>query len=199
MSNRQVHSVFEMIALTTGGKTLATTPENFRQLFEKHLPNLDGIQHANYMLSLSMPEAVLREYRSQIPIWDAALVAGVQRSMHEVGSYFSFNFNATDSLRYLPDLLEVFRANHLGEFAWSLDNGVDDEADAIFTVQTYDAPGFFDRLTKREREPRSKHMFKASSLRGASGTSTRFKLECGGFSINFSPDGGVIKTPHVHQ
>lgn len=194
MAVRQVHRMFEMIAIRSGPKVLAATPANFRKLVAATLSHLDDYETASYLLTFTDVGATSRAHMRLLPEWDARLVSNLQQNMTKLGFLLSFRFESAEAQRYLPDLLEAYRGNHFGEFAWSLDEHLGSSSGNVISIQVFDPPGLLDRLTKRERTPRSKHVFNLSSVRAASGTAISFVLECHGFSLGFAPDGSVIRT-----
>ena len=193
--DRQVHRVYEMIALRAGSRVLAVTQTDFNTLAKRALPELNSLEMANYLMTLSMVGTCSREYLPMIPKWDSNLIYAVQSQISEFSDLLGFRVSASDAQRYLADILETYRGNHLGEFSWAADEqlGASNKSVAI-TVEIFEAPTFMDRLTKRERQPKNRHLFLASSVRAATGTSMRFVLDCGSFNLSFLPDGSVIRS-----
>lgn len=195
MTERLVHRLYEMIAVHAGSRILAVTPANFRKLVAATLPHLDGYESASYLLTFTDIGVTSREHMRRLPEWDACLVSKLQQNMAELGPLVSFRFDGAEARRYLPDLLEAFRGNHVGEFSWSVDDQLGSTRDPIVSVQVFDTPGLIDRLTKRERVPRNRQVFPLSAVRAASGTTMRFVVECDGFSLGFASNGSVVRAP----
>ena len=194
MADRQVHRVFEMIAIHAGDRVLAVTQANFRAMVEAALPDLDPFQRISYLMTFSVAGAVMsRDHIKLVPLWDARLVHGIQAKMSDLGHLLTFKFGNDEAKKFLPDLLESYRGNHVGEFSWSLDEQLG-EGKALYTVSTYAPPSLLERVTQRERAPLTKYVFSSADVLEASGTSMRFALTCKGFALGFAPNGNVLRT-----
>lgn len=191
--DRQVHRLFEMIALRAGNRVLAVTQANFRDVVERALPDLDALARTNYLLTFAELSMCLPEYRQQVPAWDAELVSAIQRRMVEFSDLLTFGFGPEEAQKYLPDLLEAYRGNHFGKFAWSVDEHLGTTGDRVLLIETYETQSFLSRLAKRPGAVRSRHAFNLSAVKSASGTAMRFVLECEGFALGFTPDGSVLR------
>lgn len=190
---RQVHRIYEMIAIRAGSRILAVTQENFRTLARKILPHLENVDLAVYMLTFSQIGYWSKAEAPGFLNLDKEIVSIIQNRISEFSDLLAFNFAASDAQKYLPDLLEAYRGNHFGEFAWTMDDHLGSSHDRVISVQVFNPPSLLDKITKRERSPRSKHVFNLSSVRAASGTSMRFIVECDGFALGFSPNGSVVR------
>ncbi|WP_313334062.1 hypothetical protein [Comamonas sp.] len=196
MTSRNIHRMSLMYAVHSGNHVLAITANQLSALIDKYLPHLDEFERISIKMAHSPDFGAFgsRDHANSYPQWERTLISRLQADIGNSADLVSFNFQTADAIRYLPDILEAYRGNHIGEFSWSLDEPLDDQGQTTVTVQTYDPPGFFDKLVQRTREPRSRHLFKLSGVKHLAGTAMNFIVYCNGFAIAFSRSGNVVRT-----
>jgi hypothetical protein len=125
-----------------------------------------------------------------LPARHALLISRVQQRMADVGHLLTFSITAEEIPRYLPDILEGYRGNHIGEFAFALDE-LHDSDRAVLTLNVYDSPSFFQKLTKAERDPRQRVVIPISDIESIVGTSLRLKLQLRDSVLWLTRDGSL--------
>lgn len=185
-----------MYAVHSGNHVLAITADQLSALIDKHLSHLDEFERISIKMSHSPDFGAFgsRDHAKSYPQWETILISRLRDDIENSAELVSFNFQAADAIKYLPDILEAYRGNHIGEFSWGLDEPLDDPGQTTVTVQTYDPPGFFDKLVQRSRDPRSRHLFKLAGVKHVAGTAMSFIVYCNGFAIAFSRSGNVVRT-----
>jgi hypothetical protein len=183
-----------MYAIHSGGHVLAVTADQLRALIDKFLDDLDDFERLSIKMAHSDIQAFgSKEHAKKYPQWERLLISRIQRNVTRIPDLLSFNLRDADARKYIPDLLEAYRGNHIGEFAWSMDEHLGSLGDRAISVEMFDRPGLIDRLTRRDRAPRNKHVFNLSAVRSVSGTAMGFTLKCTTFSLRFTSSGDVLR------
>lgn len=164
-----------MIAIRDGGHVLAVFQNNFADLVEKLLPDLDTFERISFKMAVSMSTVGTRAHAAKVPEWEQKFIARLRQRMAEVGHLLTFDLSGDEVPKYLPDLLEGYRGNHLDIFAFAVDELHGSDA-AVLTIEVFDSPSFLQRLTKAVRAPIQKFVIPVRDIKRIVGTSMQMEL-----------------------
>jgi len=194
MAERRIHTMWKMIAIRDGGYVLAVFPNDFAELVEKLLPDLDTFERISFKMAVSpISAAGSRAHAAKIPEWEAIFISRLKQRMPDVGHLLTFSLKADEVARYLPDILEGYRGNHLDTFAFSIDDLHGADA-AVLTVDVYDAPSLWHKFTKAVREPRQRYVLAIADIRAIVGTSMQMELKTRTSTLRLMRDGFIMQS-----
>ena len=175
MSERRIHSMWHMIAIRDGPNVLAVFQNNFAELVEKLLPDLDTFERISFKMAVSMSTVGTRAHAAKVPEWERTFIARLKQQMPEIGHLLTFDVSGAEIPKYLPDFLEGYRGNHIDTFAFAVDE-LHGSAARVLTIEVFDAPSMLQRLTKSVRKPTQKFVIPVSNLKQIVGTSMQMEL-----------------------
>jgi hypothetical protein len=129
------------------------------------------------------------------PARQALLIARLKHRIAEFGDRLTFSVQGKEIPLFLPGILEGYRGNHMGEFAFSI-NEFHGSDRRVATLRFYDPPNLFQKLSKSERQERRAVVLPLDEIRLISGTSVQLKIELRKSELRLGPDGLVGAGPY---
>ena len=191
MSERKIHTMWNMIAIRDGDKVLAVFPNAFGQLTNTLLSDLDQMERISFkMAASSLSTTAMREHYLKMPQWEALFITRLKGQMAAIGHLLSISVKGDEIVKYLPDILEGYRGNHIGEFGFEVDE-LHGHDQSVLTLSTYDPPGLMTRLFKAERSPRQRINILRSDIKSITGTSLRLWIKTAKKTLELGPSGHI--------
>lgn len=191
MSKRCIHSMWHMIAICDGPNVLAVFQNNFAELVERLLPDLDRLERISFKLAVSMSTVCSRAHAAKVPEWERTFIARLKQRMPEVGHLLTFDVTGGEIPKYLPDFLEGYRGNHTNTFAFAVDE-MHGSGGSALTIDVFDTPSIMQRLTKAVREPIQRFVIPVQNLKRIAGTSMQMELTTNTGVLRLTRNGLVI-------
>lgn len=193
MNTRRIHTIWKMIAINDGGHVLAVFPSSFQDLVEMLLPELSLLEKTSFKLAASAISAtVSTEHYNKMPQWENIFISRLKEKMPEIGHLLTFSLHGDEILTYLPDILEGYRGNHIGEFAFSVDE-LHGSNKTVITLKAYDAPSLWQKFSKSERAPRQQIVLPLQDIQSLVGTTMQFELATTSAVLRLTRDGSIVK------
>ena len=166
-----------MVAIHVDSHVFAVLPEAFSQLVDLLLHDVDHMARIGVKMAVSvLGTAGSTESTKRLPERHSLLISRLRERWSELGHLLCFSLAGNDIKTYLLDALEGYRGNHIGEFAFFLDQ-VEGSDDLVLTLEAYDPPTWLQRMTKAERAPRQRVVIPARDIESVVGTSVSMKLK----------------------
>ena len=191
MSERRIHSMWHMIAIRDGTYVLAVFQNNFAELVEKLLPDLDAFERISFKMAVSVSTVGTRAHAAKVPEWERTFIARLKQRMSEVGHLLTFDVSGEEIPKYLPDFLEGYRGNHIDTFAFAVDE-FHGSGGRVLTIEVFDSPSALQRLTKSVREPIQKFVVPLRDLKRIAGTSMQMELSTTSGVLRLARNGLVV-------
>ena len=192
MSTRRIHTIERMIAIHHVGNVFAVFPSSFSKLVDKLLPDLDRFERISFKSAVTPVSLfVQREHIKNIPKWELIFLNRLGDQMAEVNHLLACTLDNTDEIeKFLPDILEGYRGNHIGEFAFFFDK-VEGTGASVVTLQDYDPPSVLQRLTKSERESRQRVVLPLAAVSRVEGTSLELEITVNSRILRLNRNGWI--------
>ena len=191
MKVRRIHSIDRMVALHQGPRVVAVFKSSFAELVDRLLPELSVFERLGFKSLGSFGEFLNKEHLAKLPAWERLFFERLSENIADVGHLLSFDMSDADEIRtYLPDVLESYRGNRIGDFAFFFDS-VEGDMPSIVTLQAYDPPSFWQRITKADRPARQRVLVQVGDIKRVVGTSVEFQLETATSTLGLRKDGSI--------
>ena len=192
MAERRIHSMWRMIAIRDGGLVLAVFKNQFSELVERLLPDLDTFERISFKMAASpISAAGSREHAKKMPEWEQTFILRLKQRMAEVGHLLTFDVAGEEIAGYLPDLLEGYRGNHLDTFAFSVDE-LHGAGATVLTMDAFDTPNVWQRLTKAVREPAQRFVIPVPDIQRVAGTSMQMEMHTRTGTLRLARNGFIV-------
>lgn len=191
MNEKRIHKMWHMIAIREGSCVLAVFQDSFGELVEKLLPELDTLERVSFKMAAGMSTVLSKSHTAKLPEWERMFVTRLRQRMAEFGKLFTFSILEEEIQKYLPDLLEAYRGNHIGTFAFAVDEIHGSQA-RVLTIEVFDSPSLLQRLTKTVRKPIQRYVIPVKDLKRIAGTSTEMELTTASGYLRLGRDSLVV-------
>lgn len=191
MNERKIHTMWKMIAIRDGDKVLAVFQSAFGELTDTLLSDLDQLERISFkMAASSLSTTAKREHYLKMPQWEALFLTRLKSQMATIGHLLNISVEGDEIIKYLPDILESYRGNHIGEFGFEVDE-LHGHDQSVLTLSTYNSPGIMTRLFRSERSPRQRINILRSDIKSITGTSLRLWIKTAGRTLELGPSGNI--------
>lgn len=186
--------MWKMIAIRDGGNVLAVFPNDFAQLVEKLLPDLDQFEQISFKMAASRISAAgSRAHAAKIPEWEEKFISRLKQRMPEVGPLLTFKLSSEEVPRYLPDILEGYRGNHMDTFAFAVDE-LHGASATVLTMDVFETPNLWQRFAKSVREPAQRYVIPVPEILGIVGTSMQMEIHTRTATLRLLRNGFIISS-----
>ena len=183
--------MWKMIAIRDDGNVLAVFPDSFAQLVELLLPELDKFERISFKMAASIISAAgSKEHAAKIPHWEEIFIARLKQRMAEVGHLLTFSLSGSEVKKYLHDILEGYRGNHIGTFGFDVDE-VHGAGTPVVTLNVYDTPSLWQKLSKAERSPLQRFIVPIADIQSIVGTSLQMELKTRTSTLRLTRNGAI--------
>jgi hypothetical protein len=181
-----------MVALHSGSHVLAVFPRAFAELVDILLHDLSQMERISFKSAGGDNGLFLsKEHVPNFPKWEALFFSRLGEKIAEVGHLLTCDLDKAEEIeRFLPDVLEGYRGNRIGEFAFFFDE-VASGGGSVVTLVAYDRPTAWQRVTKSERDARQRVLVPVADIERVSGTSLELLLTTTGGAIRLRRDGSI--------
>jgi hypothetical protein len=193
MTERRIHTMWKMIAISGQGRVFAVFPSAFSDLVETLLPELEQFEKISFKMAASAISAVgSRQHLNRIPEWQSKFVSRLFERWSEIQQLLRFSLSGSEAHAYLRDILESYRGNHHGEFEFSIDE-LHGHRQTVLTMNTYDAPSLWQKAMKTERSPRRTFVIPVSDIEALYGISPQLLLKTRTSTLHLTENGSIIE------
>ena len=194
MTERRIHTMWKMIAISDHGRVLAVFPNAFSEMVELLLPELEMFEKISFKMAASAISAAgSRQHALKIPEWETRFISRLNERVTDIEHLLTFSVSGSDIQKYLNDILESYRGNHQGEFEFSTDE-LHGHGQAVLTMNTYYAPTIWQKMMKTERTPRQTFVVPVADIESLTGTSPQLFLKTRTSTLHLAEGGFIV--PH---
>ena len=182
--------MWKMIAVHCGGHVFVVFPNTFSDLVGALLPELDPLETISFKLAANT-SVTSSAHIKQIPKWESLFIARLMEQMPKMTYKLAVALKGDEIPKYLPDVLEGYRANHIGAFDFAVDE-LYHTRDRVITLNRYDSPHLLQRITKAERDARQRVLIPMARVESVVGTSLYLELKTSTGTLCLMQDGSFV-------
>jgi hypothetical protein len=181
-----------MVALHNDKVVLAVFKNSFRELVARLMPELSNLEQIGFLSAgASFGEFLRKEHLASLPKWEDLFFSRLQEQLLDVQHLLKFDLTVADEIAtYLTDILEAYRGNRIGEFAFCIDQ-IEGRGSSVVALEAFDPPSVWQRVTNAERLPRQRVVLLIEDIKRVAGTSFEFQLQTATGSVGLLRDGAI--------